>query len=267
MLAPSGLGDAKAAFVLREIGKGLTYLHECGIVHRDLKPGNIFYENGYVKIGDYGLSKTMSMTRHSGQTVAVGTLHYMAPEIGEGRYDRSIDIYAMGALLFEMLTGQVPFFGSSPAEVLMKHLTADVNLDGIEEPLKSVVRKAMAKNPADRYQSVQEMVEAVYGSDEIRNSVTQFSPESLTMVAGRVAGNVGSSGAKPCEDWQEWKLASAGIGATEWAKCRTWMTGAEFIQSGGAPGAVGGAKHQSLPASPIQLLGRDVFSSPWRQRD
>ncbi|MGA2231967.1 MAG: serine/threonine-protein kinase, partial [Tepidisphaeraceae bacterium] len=98
--APSGLGSAKAAFFLREIGKGLTYLHDCGIVHRDLKPGNIFYENGYVKIGDYGLSKTMSVTRHSGQTVAVGTLHYMAPEIGEGRYDRSIDIYALGALLF-----------------------------------------------------------------------------------------------------------------------------------------------------------------------
>ena len=94
--APSGMGIAKSAFFLREIGKGLSYLHDCGIVHRDLKPGNIFYENGYVKIGDYGLSKSMSMTRHSGQTVAVGTLHYMAPEIGEGRYDRTIDIYALG---------------------------------------------------------------------------------------------------------------------------------------------------------------------------
>jgi len=61
-------------YFLREIGKGLSYLHDCGIVIAILKPGNIFYENGYVKIGDYGLSKTMSMTRHSGQTVAVGTL-------------------------------------------------------------------------------------------------------------------------------------------------------------------------------------------------
>jgi len=190
--APSGLGPAKTAFFLREIGKGLSYLHDCGIVHRDLKPGNIFYENGYVKIGDYGLSKTMSMTRHSGQTVAVGTLHYMAPEIGEGRYDRSIDIYALGALTFEMITGQVPFFGSSPAEVLMKHLTSDVSLDGVPEPFKSVIRKAMAKNPADRYQSVQEMVEAVFGSEEIRNSVSQFSPGSLTMVAGRAAWGIGS---------------------------------------------------------------------------
>jgi hypothetical protein len=197
--SPSGLGPAKSAFFLREVGKGLTYLHDCGIVHRDLKPGNIFYEDGYVKIGDYGLSKAMSMTRHSGQTVAVGTLHYMAPEIGDGKYDRSIDIYALGALLYEMLTGQVPFLGSSPAEVLLKHLRTDVNLEGIEEPFKTVIRKAMAKNPDDRYRSVQEMVEAVFGSEEVRNSVSQFSPASLTMMAGQAARKIpaGAVGSAP----------------------------------------------------------------------
>src|SRR5256714_1765812 len=185
--APSGLGVQKSAFFLREIAKGLTYLHDCGIVHRDLKPGNIFYENGYVKIGDYGLSKAISTSQYSGQTVTVGTVHYMAPEIGEGRYDKSIDIYALGVLLYEMLTGQVPFFGASPAEVLMKHLNGQVDVTGIEEPFASVVRKAMAKNTAERYQSVQEMVEAVFGSEHVRNSVSHFSPESLTMVAGQVA--------------------------------------------------------------------------------
>ena len=114
--AASGLGGQKTAFFLREIGKGLSYLHECGIVHRDLKPGNIFYENGYVKIGDYGLSKAITAGVHSGQTITVGTVHYMAPEVGAGSYDRSIDIYALGILIYEMLTGQVPFFGASPAE-------------------------------------------------------------------------------------------------------------------------------------------------------
>jgi hypothetical protein len=118
----------------------------------------------------------------------------MAPEIGEGCYDRSIDIYALGALLFEMLTGQVPFLGSSPAEVLMKHLTSDVNLDAVEEPFRSTIRKAMAKNPADRFQSVQEMVDSVFGFEQIQSSVSQVSPESLTMVAGRVAQKIGSSG-------------------------------------------------------------------------
>src|SRR6185503_16387391 len=132
--SPSGLGTQKSAFFLREIAKGLTYLHDCGIVHRDLKPGNIFYENGYVKIGDYGLSKAMEPTQHSGQTITVGPVHYMAPEIGAGKYDRSIDIYAMGAVLFEMLTGTVPFIGASPSEILMKHLSAEVDMTGIAEP-------------------------------------------------------------------------------------------------------------------------------------
>jgi hypothetical protein len=113
----------------------------------------------------------------------------MAPEIGQGHYDRTIDIYALGALLYEMITGRVPFFGSSPAEVLMKHLTSDVSLDGIEEPFQSVIKKAMAKNPADRFQNVQEMVEAVFGTEHVRNSVSQFSPASLTQVAGRATQN------------------------------------------------------------------------------
>ncbi|HEY2588900.1 MAG TPA: serine/threonine-protein kinase [Tepidisphaeraceae bacterium] len=188
--APAGLGVQKAAFFLREIGKGLTELHDCGIVHRDLKPANIFFENGYVKIGDYGLSKLISSSQHSGQTVTVGTVHYMAPEIGVGRYDKGIDIYAMGALLYEMLTGQVPYLGSSPAEVLMKHLNGTVDVSGIEEPFATVIRKAMAKDPAERYGSVQEMVEAVFGTEHVRNSVSQFSPDSLSMVAGQAAKKI-----------------------------------------------------------------------------
>src|SRR5262245_20511922 len=192
---PSGLGQQKAAFFLREIAKGLTFLHECGIVHRDLKPGNIFYENGYVKIGDYGLSKAISPTQHSGQTVTVGTVHYMAPEVGAGKYDRSIDIYALGACLYEMLTGTVPFLGASPSEILMKHLSAEPDVTGIAEPFATVIKKSMAKDPAQRYQSVQEMVEAVFGAEHVRMSVSHFSPDDLTMVAGRVAQKAAAVGA------------------------------------------------------------------------
>lgn len=192
--APSGLGTQKAAFFLREIGKGLTYLHERGIVHRDLKPGNIFYEDGYVKIGDYGLSKAIAPSQHSGQTITVGTVHYMAPEIGQGRYDRSIDIYALGVLLFEMLTGHVPFFGASHGEILMKHLMEAPDLSGIDEPFATVIRKAMAKEPNERYQSVQEMVEAVFGAEHIQQSVSVFRPESLSMVAERAARKMVATG-------------------------------------------------------------------------
>lgn len=185
--SPGGLGSQKAAFFLREIGKGLSFLHECGIVHRDLKPGNIFYENGYVKIGDYGLTKAISTSHHCSHTITVGTVHYMAPEIGAGRYDRSIDIYALGILLYEMLTGQVPFLGASPAEILMKHMTALPDLTNIEEPFARVIRRALAKDPAERYQGVQEMVEDIFGADHVRNSVSQFAPEELSVVAEHIA--------------------------------------------------------------------------------
>lgn len=187
---PSGLGEQKSAFFLREIAKGLSYLHDCGIVHRDLKPGNVFYENGCVKIGDYGLSKAIATSPNSGQTVTVGTVHYMAPEVGAGKYDQSIDIYALGAVLFEMLTGVPPFVGASPSEVLLKHLSAQPDCSGISEPFCTAIRKAMAKDPNERYKSVQEMVEAVFGSEHVRQSMSVFSAEELSVVAGRAARHV-----------------------------------------------------------------------------
>jgi serine/threonine protein kinase len=197
---PEGIGPQKSAFFLREIAKGLSHLHDCGIVHRDLKPGNIFYENGCVKIGDYGLTKAISTSQHSGQTVTVGTVHYMAPEIGEGCYDFSIDIYALGILLYEMLTGQVPFFGASPAEILMKHMSTTPNLDDVDEPFARVIRKALAKDPKERYQTVQEMIEDVFGTEHIRQSVSQFSPESLSMIAERVAQKAKIDDTPPASD-------------------------------------------------------------------
>ena len=192
--SPAGVGTAKAAFFLREIAKGISYLHDCAIVHRDLKPHNVFYEDGYVKIGDYGLSKAMSTSHHSAQTVTVGTVHYMAPEIGQGLYDRSIDIYALGAMLYEMLTGQPPYLGASPGEILMKHMTAEPDVTGIDEPFASVIKKAMARDPGDRHATAQEMVEAVFGADHVRNSVSAFRPDSLTMVAEHVGQKAAGGG-------------------------------------------------------------------------
>jgi hypothetical protein len=184
--SPGGLGPAKTAFFLREIAKGLSYLHDSGIVHRDLKPGNIFYEDGYVKIGDYGLSKSMAADQRSNQTVTVGTVHYMAPEVGDGRYDRGIDIYALGVLTYEMLTGELPFNGQSPAEILIKHATAPVNTAKLDQPYARVIRKAMAKNPDDRYATVQELVEDVFGSEQVRESLSTFAPSELSMVSAQL---------------------------------------------------------------------------------
>jgi hypothetical protein len=182
---PKGLGTQKAAFLIREIAKGMAYLHDRGIVHRDLKPGNIFYEDGYVKIGDYGLAKIMSASQHSGQTVSVGTVHYMAPEVGSGNYDRTIDIYALGVMLYEMLLGRVPFSGATMGEVLMKHLTAQPEVDELPEPFPHVIRKALAKDPKDRFQTVQEMVSEIFSSEDLSRSIAAFEPASISTMAER----------------------------------------------------------------------------------
>ncbi|MCC6682137.1 MAG: protein kinase [Phycisphaeraceae bacterium] len=190
--SPAGLGAQKTAFFLREIAKGLIYLHDCGIVHRDLKPANVFYENGYVKIGDYGLSKAISggADHHQSQTVTVGTVHYMAPEVGGGRYDRGIDIYALGVIVYEMLTGKVPFAGETPSEILLKHLSTEPDLDAIEEPFRGAIQRAMAKDPQQRYQSVNEMVETVFGAERIQQSMVSFSAADLSMVAAQAGSRL-----------------------------------------------------------------------------
>ncbi|HVX14605.1 MAG TPA: serine/threonine-protein kinase [Pirellulales bacterium] len=155
---PDGMPRQQALAWFYGIAAGVTYLHDHGIVHRDLKPGNIFSDGGIVKIGDYGLSKFISASRRSGQTESVGTVHYMAPEIGNGRYGKEIDIYALGIILYEMLTGHVPFEGESVGEVLMKHLTAEPNLQAIEEPYRTAIAKTLTKNPDARIKTVAELL-------------------------------------------------------------------------------------------------------------
>ena len=157
---PTGmpLDEVKRWFV--STASGVAYLHEHGIVHRDLKPGNVFCDQDarVIKIGDYGLSKFISCSNRSGQTEAVGTFHYMAPEIGKGEYGKEIDIYAVGVILYEMLTGEVPFEGESTQEIIMKHLTMDPDLSRLPEQYHRVIGKSLRKDPQKRYSSIAEMV-------------------------------------------------------------------------------------------------------------
>jgi hypothetical protein len=160
---PQGMPRDLAFQWFEGIASAVAYLHDHGIVHRDLKPANIFIDEGAIKIGDYGLSKFISCSRRSGQTESVGTVHYMAPEIANGRYGREIDAYALGIILYEMLTGHVPFEGESVGEVLMKHLTAEPDLSALEEPFRAVVQAAMAKDPERRINNAAHMVSMLRG--------------------------------------------------------------------------------------------------------
>src|SRR5262249_42236611 len=164
---PRGLPAELAQQWFLAFARAVSYLHDNGIVHRDLKPGNIFLENGTIKVGDYGLSKFISSTQKEAQTQSVGTVHYMAPEIGSGNYNKQIDIYAAGIILYEMLSGRVPFDGQSSNEILMKHLTAKPDLGAVSPEYRKIIARALDKDPQKRYASMADMardVEAIGGS-------------------------------------------------------------------------------------------------------
>ncbi|HEV3122379.1 MAG TPA: serine/threonine-protein kinase [Isosphaeraceae bacterium] len=168
---PKGMPLSDVRMWLKGLVDGVAYLHDHGIVHRDLKPANMFMEQGIVKIGDYGLSKLITQSRSEGHSESIGTCHYMAPEISTGKYHKPIDIYASGVMLYEMLTGRVPFDGETVGEVLMKHLTAMPDLSPLPEPFRTIVGKALAKDPARRQASVYELLPA---SDAPKKPTVRF---------------------------------------------------------------------------------------------
>jgi serine/threonine protein kinase len=147
---PYGLPLPEVRTWLKGLVEGVAYLHDHGVVHRDLKPANLFMEEGIVKIGDYGLAKLITPTQGSEHSESIGTCHYMAPEIGSGKYHKPIDIYAIGVILQEMITGRVPFDGETVNEVLMKHLTARPDVSRIPQPYQTIVARALAKDPSHR---------------------------------------------------------------------------------------------------------------------
>jgi len=187
---PRGLPVDKALAWFHGIAAGVAYLHDRGIVHRDLKPGNVFSDEGFVKVGDYGLSKFISCSRRSGQTESVGTVHYMAPEVANGRYGKEIDIYAMGVMLYEILTGRVPFDGESVGEVLMKHLTATADLSALAEPYRGVVGRALEKDPQKRFRSIAEMAAALPSATQGAAGPGMMPPGKFTAAsAAAIGGN------------------------------------------------------------------------------
>lgn len=188
---PGGLPLNEVRHWLKGLVEGVAYLHDHGIVHRDLKPANLFLEEGVVKIGDYGLSKAITHSREPGHSQSVGTCHYMAPEIGTGKYHKPIDVYAIGIIVYELLTGRVPFDGESVHEVLMKHLTDRPDLSALPEPYRGIVARALAKDPNLRPQSVTDLL---LPGDAPKERAVRFIDESKPGIAGHVPE--GDSGAE-----------------------------------------------------------------------
>ena len=160
---PRGIPDSMLKRWFTSIASGVAYLHHRGIVHRDLKPANVFRDDDahVIKIGDYGLSKFISCSRQSGQTGTVGTVHYMAPEISKGIYGKEIDIYALGIVLYELLTGDVPFDGETSQEIMYKHLLEEVDLDLAPAAYRKVLAGCLTKEPKTRFSNVSELMAAM----------------------------------------------------------------------------------------------------------
>lgn len=156
---PRGLPPQEVWHWLSGVSAGIGYLHAQGIVHRDLKPANIFCEGEFVKVGDVGLSKFIKPSRRSAHTESVGTVYYMAPEVARGKYGRELDVYSLGIITYEMLTGGVPFNGESTGEILMKHLTARPDLAVLPAPFRACLANALEKDPLRRTVSVQKFAE------------------------------------------------------------------------------------------------------------
>jgi serine/threonine-protein kinase len=147
----------------RQILQALRFAHRHGIVHRDIKPHNVLVDaEGRVKVTDFGIARagTSQMTEAGS---IVGTAQYLSPEQARGTaVDQRSDVYSLGIVLYELLTGTVPFNGDTPVEIAMKHLSAVPEPPSSKRPeiprdLDLIVMRALAKDPADRYQGAEEM--------------------------------------------------------------------------------------------------------------
>ncbi|HYZ64896.1 MAG TPA: serine/threonine-protein kinase [Acetobacteraceae bacterium] len=208
---PVGKMDAKTAFgIMLQVLAGLGAAHAAGIIHRDIKPANIMLtRSGQAKLADFGISRVegSGLTSHG---LVVGTPSYMSPEQCRGDVlDARSDLFSVGAVLYELLTGAKPFAGRSPPEIYMKLLNeeppdlAEARPD-LPAPLRAVVTRSLAKLPDNRFASAEAMANALRAALADAGAV----PESTVVLPGRTAAPVGGAAFDPeVIDTLERKLA------------------------------------------------------------
>jgi hypothetical protein len=181
---------AEAVHIITEIGQALSYAHSRQMIHRDVKPANVLLENtGRVILTDFGIAKILTGPSYTVTGATIGTPSYMSPEQGLGRPgDHRSDIYALGVMLYQLATGQLPYEADTPLAVMLKHVNEPLPLPrtfkpDLPEGIERIILKAMAKNPDDRFQSADEML------DQLRNldSAHLLAIPPASMAAGPAA--------------------------------------------------------------------------------
>ena len=150
--------------IMSQLTDGLSHAHEAYIIHRDIKPQNIMIEdNGLIKITDFGIAMALNSTQLTQTNSVMGSVHYLPPEQAQGKGSTiKSDIYSLGILMYELLTGSVPYKGDTAVEIALKHMKEKLpsirkQNPTIPQSVENIVIKATAKNPKNRYDSVRDM--------------------------------------------------------------------------------------------------------------
>lgn len=160
------ISPTKSVTIMKQLTSAISTAHNNHIIHRDIKPQNILLdESELVKVTDFGIAMALSATSYTQTNSVLGTVHYLSPEQARGgTATKQSDIYALGIVFFELLTGQLPFSGESAVSIALKHLQTETPsirkiIPSIPQSIENIVLKATAKNPKDRYLSAEEMEE------------------------------------------------------------------------------------------------------------
>jgi serine/threonine-protein kinase len=231
---------AEALRLAREVAEALAYAHKRGFVHRDIKPANILLSDGHALVADFGIARVMERGGEAlTQTgLAIGTPHYMSPEQASGSadVDGRTDLYALGCVLYEMLTGEPPFSGPTAHAVLSRSLTemprpVEQTRSAIAPAVGTAVMKALAKTPADRYTTGTEMSAALTEAED----------------QARTGSGPMTAQAAPRRGWPAWRVALAAVVVL--------AAGALGIKLFGGPSTAGATMVRSVAVLPFENQG------------